>query len=315
LPPVTTTCTPPTTPCKPYASTQLDIQTDDGSGQVVHPSIVYIPDSFNSWTYWMAITPYPDGNCAEENPSIYASNDGINWVAPLTNPVEQSRSDYYNSDPNLEYFNNELCLYYREYSNTSPYPCDIALTTSADGVTWTTPQVVVSLSSSNRNQLLSPSVILDDDVYKLYYVSFANSTKSYLYMSTSSDGITWSSASKCVINGLPSSNPCPWHLDIKKNGNIYQCFLTASSGEGGVNATDFYAYSTDGLTWTSNSSPLMTGAYSFDNSLIYKGCMLPDSGLYRIWYSCENTNGVWSLAYTEGTIKNNILTISSSLVY
>ena len=312
----------------PYEAFTVSIPTYDGSGQTVHPSIVYIPGGFGSglWTYWMAITPYPNGNDAYENPSIYASYDGINWVVPpgLTNPVipgSVKPISFYNSDPNLEYFNNELYLYYRVIQVASPNPCDISLTTSTNGVTWTTPQVVVSLSDpTNQAELLAPTVILDNGTYKLYYVSFPGSstTTSYLYMSTSTDGINWSSPSQCTVNGLPSSTPCPWHADIKKNGNLYQCLLCAVQKTGGVGATDYYAYSTDGITWTCNSSPLMVSHYSFDNSLFYKGCMLPDPsypGLYRIWYSCDNTNTVWSTAYTEGTILNNTMIISSSLVH
>ena len=50
----------------------LGTPTYDSRGQVVHPDVLYVPDGFGpeKWPYWMAMTPYPNGNDAYENPSI-----------------------------------------------------------------------------------------------------------------------------------------------------------------------------------------------------------------------------------------------------
>ena len=68
---------------------KLNIPTYDGSGQGVHPDVYYNANGWNGYRYWMAVTPYPGGNAAYENPSIVVSNDNVNWIVPpgLSNPI------------------------------------------------------------------------------------------------------------------------------------------------------------------------------------------------------------------------------------
>jgi hypothetical protein len=66
----------------------------------------------------MAFTPYPNSNSALENPSILASNDGVNWEEPngLTNPIAHPESGHYLSDPELVYDNrNNVLVLLRSY--------------------------------------------------------------------------------------------------------------------------------------------------------------------------------------------------------
>lgn len=53
---------------------RVNIPTYDGSGQAVHPSIIY-----NKREYILAFTPYRNTNDKLENPSIVVSNNGINF--------------------------------------------------------------------------------------------------------------------------------------------------------------------------------------------------------------------------------------------
>jgi hypothetical protein len=95
------------------ADQNLNIPTYDGSGQNVHPSLVYFEEPFNSWKYWMAITPYADSNEDLENPSIVVSNDGNTWQVPegLTNPIiPHPGGQEFNSDPTLFYDGNKFIL-------------------------------------------------------------------------------------------------------------------------------------------------------------------------------------------------------------
>ena len=73
----------------------LQIPTYDGSGQVVHPSVIdfineYGIDAWSGYRYWMVLTPYPQSQDKFENPSLYASHDGLTWVVPhpITNPLD-----------------------------------------------------------------------------------------------------------------------------------------------------------------------------------------------------------------------------------
>jgi len=78
---------------KEYQSTP----TYDGSGQAVHPDLVYFPDGWgkdregNNWNYWLVMTPFPNRKDNYENPSILVSDDGVKWRTPpgLENPAEK----------------------------------------------------------------------------------------------------------------------------------------------------------------------------------------------------------------------------------
>ena len=61
---------------------EMDLSTYDLSSEVVHPDVLARAGQFGSPWYWMAITPYPDGNPFYENPSIYRSINGRYWRRP-----------------------------------------------------------------------------------------------------------------------------------------------------------------------------------------------------------------------------------------
>ncbi len=58
----------------------------------------------------MGFTPYPNTNDQYENPSIVASNDGVNWVVPtgLVNPIGVQDPDLHLLDPGLHLADTEL---------------------------------------------------------------------------------------------------------------------------------------------------------------------------------------------------------------
>lgn len=90
------------------------VPTSDGTGQSVHPSVVYLPKGFGGYKYWMAMTPYPNENNTTEFPEIVASNDGKTWVVPagITNPIDTD--DTFMPDTSLIYDRaiNSLVVYY-----------------------------------------------------------------------------------------------------------------------------------------------------------------------------------------------------------
>lgn len=76
--------------------------TYDGSGQAVHPSLVYFRDGWgndrarNNWRYWLVMTPFPNKKERYENPSILVSNEGVKWRVPpgLKNPIEKEPGSF-----------------------------------------------------------------------------------------------------------------------------------------------------------------------------------------------------------------------------
>ncbi|MBO9605718.1 MAG: hypothetical protein J7639_07195, partial [Paenibacillaceae bacterium] len=65
-----------------YQPQLTQIPTYDGSGQTVHPCVLFFPEGWKGHRYWMAFTPYPDGNDQFENPSLVVSGDGVRWFVP-----------------------------------------------------------------------------------------------------------------------------------------------------------------------------------------------------------------------------------------
>ena len=121
------------------AATYQATPTYDGSGQVVHPGIVYFPSGWNGWKYWLVVTPYPGSNAVYENPSILVSNDGASWEVPtgLTNPIA-----IHPGEPNLadgELFfddsSNSLWVYYNQ-DYVSPGTHGYLKMSDQTGVNW-----------------------------------------------------------------------------------------------------------------------------------------------------------------------------------
>ena len=71
----------------PNAARPLITPTYDGSGEAVHPDILFFPNGWRGWEYWLVITPYPGDDTSKENPSILVSHDGITWREPAASPI------------------------------------------------------------------------------------------------------------------------------------------------------------------------------------------------------------------------------------
>src|SRR5204862_8270091 len=97
--------------------TPIDFATYDKSHQVVHPSAVAFASPWHGQRFWLALTPYPNGDSHLENPSLFGSSSGDAWSVPagVNNPVATTNRGYL-SDPALTYdrATDELRLYYRE---------------------------------------------------------------------------------------------------------------------------------------------------------------------------------------------------------
>ena len=58
-----------------YNQAPLIIKTPEGSNQPYHPSVIYIPEGWNGYKYWMAGTPYPLGEEVYLD-CLHIENDG-----------------------------------------------------------------------------------------------------------------------------------------------------------------------------------------------------------------------------------------------
>lgn len=284
------------------APAPLVTPTYDGSGQAMHPSIVYFQAAWSGYTYWMAVTPYPNNDYTVENPSILASNDGLTWVvpAPLVNPVAP-RVGFHLDDPDLIYDpgSGQLWLYYVEEdlaNNTH-----VLRRTSADGINWSAPADMFSVPNYN---VLSPAVQKTANGYMMWYVdagpSGCEAAATSVEYRTSTDGVTWSAPS---VANLSQPGEQVWHIEVRyiaakqQYWALYAAYPNASCG----NTTLYFATSKDGINWQVSGSPILGTGQQWDHDQIYRSTFLYDSGsdLLRVWYSAQQGH-VWHTGYTEG---------------
>jgi hypothetical protein len=251
------------------APVPIDFATYENSHQVVHPSAVSFPSSWHGQRYWMAVTPYPNGNSHVENPSIFGSTTGDDWAPPsgVTNPLETTSRGYL-SDPDLVFDAraDELRLYYREVVETHhrhrhpKHEADnLYMTRSSDGVHWTDP---VALVSDRGRFVVSPAVARRaENDWKLWSVDAGrtgcNSHRTTLLLRQSEDGIAWHAATPVTFT---QPGYLPWHLDVQWIPQLDSYWALVAAYPRGRTCTEtslFLATSSDGVTWTTYPSPVL----------------------------------------------------------
>ncbi|MCU5407971.1 hypothetical protein OCA16_25870 [Bacillus cereus] len=290
----------------PNSSNPLIVPTYEGSNQTVHPKVVYIPNGWNGWKYWMAHTPYPNTNDKFENPSISVSSDGVNWRDPvgIVNPIdipttEQLADAYHMSDTHLLLVGNTLECWYR--LNKNGVIDQILRKTSTDGITWSPREVMYE--KTGANMILSPAVIYDGTKYKMWYVNEAPSVQ---YVETSNGGGTWTNPVAVNVTTTESTlNYRHWHLDVIKDGSNYEILL--ASGDMAFSLNNDRKQLLHGISSSETSFivyPIMyptpaDSAY-WDNYYLYRACTVKINGRYKIYYSAMSQNGRWHIGLTEG---------------
>lgn len=199
--------------------------------QVTHPDVVVMDEAWNGYRYWAVYTPNVMNISIYENPSIVASNDGVNWTEPtgLTNPIEPQPSStrYHNCDADMIY-NEEMdaMMAYWNWADDQygGVGAEVRLRISYDGIHWGIPvtydadtrvwtkpttdeerqvsdgatDFITAVASTARYDMLSPTFVYDSfrDVFIMWSnntgdVGYNNGQANFVEMRYSDDGITW----------------------------------------------------------------------------------------------------------------------------
>jgi hypothetical protein len=254
----------------------LHLTTYEGSGQVVHPDVVFLPHSWDGGTarLAMAITPYPYGDAHRENPSIFVSESGIDWTLPAeaANPIVlPTTTDAYLSDPALVFdpSAHQLRMYYREVVDSENV---LHLLTSADGVYWSPPREIVRVPSHG---LVSPSVVRRSATNWLMWSvdggpDGCSNKDASVDLRGSADGIQWGAPLRVFLN---QPGGYPWHIDVKWIGALQQYWALYNLKAPGSCATPavYLATSPDGVQWTTYRNPvLQRGAIAELGDIVYR---------------------------------------------
>jgi hypothetical protein len=232
-----------------------------------HPSVLYFKNKWNKYFYWAALTPYPFTDSQYENPHIFCSNDGVNWIEPggSKNPIEPCpEGKGFNSDVNLLLNDNVLYCYWRatEASHRAIY-----VKKSTDGVTWGEKKLVCVMNY-DLIDVISPAFIKDEGKFYCYAVNKETSAGPYY--------------TRYAIRRMISENPEefnpdkekgydlvkiegnpwgqgqePWHLEVKKLNNAWIMLVSTTNLNGhGTGGRLFMGYSLDGLSFKFGDKPI-----------------------------------------------------------
>jgi hypothetical protein len=286
------------------APVPIDFDTYERSRQVVHPSALAFPSAWHGQRFWLALTPYPNSDTRVENPSLFNSASGDDWVVPsgMVNPVATTTRGYL-SDPDLAYdpAADELRLYYREvvevhHGHKRPkHQADVVyLTRSADGTQWSTPKAI--LSDVGRF-VVSPTVARRaDNDWKMWEVDAGragcNAPNSRMILRRSTDGIRWAAP---VAVAFSQPGFLPWHLDVQyvPQRNEYWALVAAyPRGRNCTASSLFLATSTDGVSWTTFPSPVLgRGSLPQFSTNVYRSTFAfePDGHALTLWLTGATT--------------------------
>lgn len=322
-------------PLLPNAKQPLQIPTYDGSGQVVHPSVIdfrneYGIDTWSGYRFWMVLTPYPYGQNQFENPSLYASHDGLTWVVPrtITNPLDTAAGGLdkgFLNDPDMIYNpdTDQLWIYYR-FANSGQLKMHL-IHINPD-LTVTKPVTIMQQSPWSQNENRHRSFCMwreHSDRWHMWGSGGKTKPPYNTYYFFSTDGIHWGGPQR-VLNEdgldpfqvLGLSN---WHMSGKPNKKEKRVeFLVYATVTNSLKRLLFSAKNPIVYAECSMVSPalfrtpivlpiLLPSKNNWDNGHLYRcSFQITDAGrgyIYDIWYSAQGAQGQWRLGYTKGCIR------------
>ena len=279
--------------------TLLNIPTYDGSGQCVHPDILFLNPPLRGNKFLLAFTPYPYYDGRKENPSILASRNGIDFYEEKQglNPLVSAPTYDHNDDPDLLYDpdTKRYVLYYLE--TMRPDSENVIRMESTDALSWTRRTVLHYDLHQYRHFIVSPAVCrLPAGGYVMYQVNLSHTPFQIEWLS-STHGQDWNlNLINPIISDL-SDTLVPWHLDIMAAENKYFMLLSCR-----INIHDsqhqllMFGESSDLLHWHFHPKPLISSQPSFHNCLsIYRSTGLISDHKLAVWYSMVQPSGIWRI--------------------
>jgi hypothetical protein len=231
---------------------KLSLSTYDGAGQTCHPSVINIGSVWHGYQYWMANTPFPNGNSDYENPSIWASNDGDTWVVPsgLTNPIVPKPVGSFNADTDIFYDSDTDKL----YVVWKPDIGQIKIISSSDGIIWGDIKTVIT-TVSGEHELVSPSLIKIGNKYYIYYFTYNTVvTDNPRILRVSCDNIDGIYSNRETISLPVETGYIWWHFDITYLDGYY--WISALKTLSSQNGPELYIMrSSDGINFTKSNYP------------------------------------------------------------
>jgi peptidoglycan/xylan/chitin deacetylase (PgdA/CDA1 family) len=298
-----------------HATNPLSISTYEGGNQSTHPDVYFNASKWNGYEYWMVLTPLPNDDDYYENPSIYRSSDGLNWTNGITNPIDAfPGGTYHNADPSMTYVNGMMYAYWVTVNATN----NINRMKSSNGLTWSDKTTVLT---GTLHHFYSPSVVYRNGVWMMWGINSSTGCSSkygVLNYYNSTDGVRWAGPYNTDFEYV--DNYAMWHINVKWDYStrnywmIYTAYKTTVANPACDEYTNlYYANSSDGITWTSYTTPLICGDNSGWDATLYETAFYHNSTTddFKIWYSAYESP-VWNIGYTNQSWTNVMTILGSS---
>lgn len=291
---------------KSYENTkaQVTLATYDGSGETIHPSVIAIPAGWNGYKYWMVNTPLPQSQASPsdyENPSIWASNDGVTWDIPagLTNPIvaKPAGAFAYNADTDIFYnlVDNKLYVIWKnETFNTK-------MISSSDGVTWGDIKTVVT-QIADETQIVSPSLIKIGSKFFIYYGYYLNDPSDLAHTGVrrvSCDTVDGTYGTREEITAPARTGYHWWHLGVIYYGGYY--WMSANESTSNATGNIYILRSSDGITFIKYDYYSVRGLLPYETAGCYRSKLALIEGQWVLYYGANQ-----STPYSAHTVKMNI---------
>lgn len=283
--------------------------------QYTHPSIVDFKTEHNieqwcGYRYWLVVTPYPYTDESYENPSICASNNGMEWVVPkpIKNPLDRAGGGLdngFNSDPEMVYNpeTDELWIYYRFLTHETYMMKLIKITNKLE---VKKPLIIINKSPWDPHYEVKSMAIVREASDKWHM--WAGTRSGYDKLSKcppnnsvylhSSDGIHWSDPEYCFnsegIDPYYAIGYSNWHTSCKYNPRTNQvdflCYCQSRIDKGNAIIHANCSLESPTILNCTKSDIIMTPSKSgWDNRTLYRCAFvietMDDNDIYHVWYA------------------------------
>lgn len=240
------------------AGDQLVTPTHEGSGQTCHPSVLYFPDKWNGWEYWMCHTPYPWGNEAHEDPNIAVSHDGNTWQVPagLTNPLDDQTGapNPHNSDGHLVMLDDgRMMLTWRMVDRPNQDTNIFYQRISSDGVTWT-PKAEIFRATPTTG-FVSQALVRSGSTWRMYAIA----TGELIYYESSATipgPADWGNRVTCNTTAWGNARRW-WHVDVQFTAGKWWLIVNDVRRGSTADGNLYLGTSADGDTWDVSPVPIV----------------------------------------------------------
>jgi hypothetical protein len=268
--------------------------------------VLYVPEGFAGFAYWMACTPYPFARDREENPIVRVSCNGTDWhpVPNASDPLVKAPPDsrWHHADTDLVLVDGALHLFYISTNREAP-ETTFSWMTSTDGVNWSPPAIIYQAEWG-----VSPSAVAEaSDVWKLWYVwrdALARDQTSVVYRR---DGAHPCSLGEPIECKLIVPGHVVWHVDVIHCESVYEVLVAAFPvGTDPSRCRLFHAWSRDGWHFelTFEHPILAPSTFGWDNRMVYRSTFLKaKDGSYKIWYSGASWGMRCGIGLVEGPLQ------------